>query len=165
MTAVTSPPLDIGACIDRFVEVFNENDLDGVMTFFADHAVYRPGDGKEHRGVAEIREAFRPQFSGEFGIMRFDEHDRLVDREARKIAIRWVCRHDLNDVRVKNPAQWLQWFFVGVTVGKQFGWEGIDVFHLDEMGKITSKNTYANYKRPQLRQNLGTKLQPVRFLE
>lgn len=65
--------------IDAFVEAFNVNDLDRVMSFFSTDAIYRPGDGSEHRGPAAIRRAFEPQFRGDFGAMSFDEYDRLID--------------------------------------------------------------------------------------
>jgi hypothetical protein len=52
--------------LERFVEGFNVNDLDQVMTFFAEEALYRVGD-KEHRGKPAIRKAFEPQFRGVYG--------------------------------------------------------------------------------------------------
>lgn len=85
------PRPDFRARIAAFVEAFNVNDLDAVMTFFSDDAVYRPGNGQEHHGKAAIRQAFLPQFSGAYGKMRFDELDRLVDEPARKATIRWIC--------------------------------------------------------------------------
>ena len=39
----------------KFVDGFNTNSLDEVMAFFADDAVYEPGDGRTHRGRAAIR--------------------------------------------------------------------------------------------------------------
>lgn len=145
--------------MDAFVEAFNVNDLDRVMTHFSAAAVYRPGDGTEHRGLAAIRAAFEPQFAGAFGTMRFDEHDRLVDESGRKAAIRWICRHDLNGAKRWNLALTLQKLVVGLFVGRQFGWEGLDVFHFDEAGKVTGKFTYANYSRPRIRAELGVALE------
>jgi hypothetical protein len=84
----------IGAILGEFVEGFNTNSLDDVMTFFADDAVYEPGDGRTHRGRAAIRAAFRPQFENAFGTMRFLVNDQVVDERARKATIRWVCQHD-----------------------------------------------------------------------
>src|SRR5581483_3595971 len=108
--------------IDRFVAAFNVNDLDAVVTFFAKDAVYRPGDGSEHRGPVAIRRAFEPQFSGAFGTMRFDEHDRVIDDVQRKAAIRWVCRHDLTGAKTSGLSQAVQRFAVSAFVGRQFGW-------------------------------------------
>jgi uncharacterized protein (TIGR02246 family) len=82
--------------ITKFTEAFNVNDLDRVMAFFSDDAVYEPGDGRTHRGKAEIRAAFEPQFNGAFGAMRFAERDMVIDVENRKAAFRWVCRHDIS---------------------------------------------------------------------
>lgn len=145
----------IQVTIDRFVDAFNVNDLDAVVTFFAADAVYRPGDGSEHRGPDAIRRAFEPQFSGAFGTMRFDEHDRLIDEGGRKAAIRWVCRHDLSGAKTTGLRQWLQRLVIGIFTGQRFGWEGLDVFHFDAAGKIVGKFTYANYNRPHLRRELG----------
>lgn len=158
MTSTNSNLASIQATIDRFVDAFNVKDLNAVVTFFTADAVYRPGDGSEHRGPAAIRLAFEPQFNGAFGTMRFDEHDRLIDEGGRKAAIRWVCRHDLAGAKTTGLAQWLQRLVIGSFVGQRFGWEGLDVFHFNADGKIVGKFTYANYNRPQLRRDLGVAL-------
>jgi uncharacterized protein (TIGR02246 family) len=144
--------MNVADTLERFTEAFNRNDLDAVMTYFADDATYEPGDGKSHRGRAAIRKAFEPQFAGAFGAMRFDLEDRLVDTTARKAVLRWVCRHDLSDARRMPP---LLRIALRVRYGKRVGWRGVDVFHFDEAGKIAGKFTYANYDRPQLRRDLG----------
>lgn len=144
--------------IDQFVEAFNVNDLDRVMTFFAADAVYKPGDGKVYSGPAEIRQAFAPQFAGAFGTMRFDEYDRLLDAPNSKVAIRWICRHDLTGARSAGLVFTLQNLLARVLVGPRFGWEGIDVFHFNNASKIVGKFTYANYLRPRVRPELGTVL-------
>lgn len=146
----TIPRMEIGSILERFVAGFNTNSLDDVMAFFAAEAVYRPGDGKEYRGVAAIRAAFRPQFSGSFGKMTFLVDDRVVDENARKAAIRWVCRHDF-DTLVPLPKRVL-W---KTLFGRKSGWYGMDVFHFDEAGKIIGKFSYANYHFPRLRRDLG----------
>ncbi|MDB5975028.1 MAG: hypothetical protein JWR07_1788 [Nevskia sp.] len=151
-------PYDIRKTIDGFVDAFNVNDLDKVVTFFADDAVYKPGDGSEHVGPAAIRRAFEPQFNGAFGTMRFDEHDRIIDDVQRKAAIRWICRHDLAGAKSSGLSLTLQRLAVSAVVGQRFGWEGLDVFHFDSAGNIVGKFTYANYKRPQLRRDLGVAL-------
>lgn len=141
--------------IDAFVEAFNVNDLDRVMSFFSTDAIYRPGDGSEHRGPAAIRRAFEPQFRGDFGAMSFDEHDRLIDEAGRKATIRWVCRHDLTIAKPSGLRQRLQHGVIGLVAGRRFGWEGLDVFHFDEAGCIVGKYTYANYSWPRLCRKLG----------
>jgi uncharacterized protein (TIGR02246 family) len=75
--------LSIATLVDTFTAAFNRNDLDAVMTAFAEDAEYRPGDGSSHRGPAAICKAFAPQFAGAFGAMRFDPEDQLVDETAR----------------------------------------------------------------------------------
>jgi SnoaL-like domain len=134
-----------------FVEGFNHNSLDEVMDFFAEHAVYEPGDGRTHRGRAAIREAFRPQFENAFGTMRFVVNDRVVDEGARKATIRWVCQHDFATMK-PFPKRW----FFKALFGRRAGWYGTDTFHFDERGKIVGKFSYANYgRRPHVRRDLG----------
>lgn len=153
----TSAP-SVAEIIDSFVKAFNENDLDRVMTHFAEDAVYLPGNGVERVGRAAIRKEFEPQFSGAYGAMRFDEHDRLIDETSRKAAIRWVCRHDLTHAKPTTLALRIQRVIVGAVVGNRFGWEGLDVFHFDPAGKIKGKFTYANYTRPRIVKELGVSL-------
>jgi ketosteroid isomerase-like protein len=147
----------ISDALDRFVAVFNDGDLDGVMAFFTDDAEYRPGDGSAHQGKAAIRAAFAPQFAGALGRMRFDMEDRLVDEAAGKAALRWICRHDLTGALGRSVPRWLR-LFVRLRHGTRIGWRGVDVFHFDGAGRIRGKFTYANYDRPQLRADLGAAL-------
>ncbi|WP_242342809.1 YybH family protein [Anaeromyxobacter terrae] len=149
------------AILDGFLEAFNAGDLDGVMTYFAEDAVYRPANGVERIGRAAIRREFEPQFNGVLGAMRFDEHDRLIDEKSRKAAVRWVCRHDLTHARPTTVALKFERVIVGALVGDRFGWEGLDVFHFDAAGKIKGKFTYANFaRRPRILKELGVALPP-----
>jgi hypothetical protein len=142
--------MKIADVLERFVAGFNNNSLDEVMAFFAPDAVYRPGDGREFRGPAAIREAFRPQFSRAFGDMRFEVDDRVIDEGARKAAIRWVCRHDFATTQ-PLPKRLLYM----AMYGRRAGWYGTDIFHFDQQGCIVGKFSYANYGRPQVRRDLG----------
>jgi hypothetical protein len=142
--------MTIAHVLERFVAGFNDNSLDDVMAFFADDAVYRPGDGTEFRGREAIRDGLRPQFSGAFGAMQFVVDDSVVDEVARKAAIRWVCRHDFTQA-IPRTRRWL----LTARFGARAGWYGMDVFHFDAAGKITGKFSYANYGRPQMRRDLG----------
>lgn len=142
----------IADILREFVEGFNTNSLDDVMTYFADDAVYEPGDGKTHRGRAAIREAFRPQFSNAFGTMRFLVNDQVIDEQARKATIRWLCHHELSTMK-----PFLKRLMFKVMFGQRAGWYGTDIFHFDERGKIIGKYSYANYgSRPHVRRDLGT---------
>jgi ketosteroid isomerase-like protein len=111
----------------RFTEAFNQNDLEGVMSFLAEDAVYEEFTGAITRGHAAIRAAFVPQFRGDFGKMRFDSEDLFVDAETGKALIRWVCRLETK----RGPG----------------GWRGLDILHVKD-GKVTHKLTYAKAKVP-----------------
>ncbi len=141
----------IAGILEAFVDGFNTNSLDDVMEFFAEDAVYEPGDGRTHRGRDAIREAFRPQFANAFGTMRFVVNDRVVDEGARKATIRWVCQHDFATMK---PL--LSRLLFKALFGRRAGWYGTDIFHFDERGKIIGKFSYANYgRRPHVRRDLG----------
>jgi hypothetical protein len=142
--------MKIAEVLEKFVDGFNTNSLDEVMEFFADDAVYRPGNGREYRGRDAIKKAFRPQFSGAFGTMRFLVDDRVIDEQARKAAIRWVCQHDFSRVTPR-----LRRLFFSTLFGMKSGWYGTDIFHFDDRCKIVGKFSYANYNRPQFRRDLG----------
>ena len=73
-----------------FTEAFNNEDLNEVMSYFAEGAIYEEFNGVRNEGLAEIRNAFKPQFSGAFGKMRFHTEDMFVDVRAGKAMIRWV---------------------------------------------------------------------------
>lgn len=153
-TVLPAPPVlgrTIASVVREFVDGFNTNSLDQVMAFFADEAVYEPGDGRVHRGRAAIREAFLPQFSHAFGTMRFAVNDWVVDEPARKAVIRWVCQHDFSTTK-----PWPLRVLFRVLYGRRAGWYGIDTFHFDQRGQIVGKFSYANYgKRPHVRRDLG----------
>jgi len=142
--------------ITKFTDAFNVNDLDRVMTFFSDDAVYEPGDGRTHRGKAEIRAAFEPQFNGAYGALRFDVHDLVIDVDNRKAVSRWVSRHDISHAKPRGLVWFLRGIFIWLVYGKRFGWQGVDVFHFDANAKIKGKFTYGWYgSRPHLQRELG----------
>jgi ketosteroid isomerase-like protein len=111
----------------RFTEAFNQNDLEGVMSFLAEDAVYEEFTGTITRGHAAIRAAFVPQFRGDFGKMRFESEDLFVDAETGKALIRWVCTLETK----RGPG----------------GWRGLDILHVKD-GRVTHKLTYAKAKVP-----------------
>jgi ketosteroid isomerase-like protein len=115
----------------RFTEAFNRDDLDGVMAFFADDAVYDEFTGVVNRGKPAIRAAFVPQFRGDYGTLRFQTEDLFVDPAAGKALIRWLCTLETK----KGPG----------------AWRGLDILHV-ENGLITQKLTYAKAKVPLLQE-------------
>ena len=73
----------------RFVDAFNRHDLDGIMSFFGDGAIFEDPEGKSHQGHDAIRAAFAPLVNGAMGNVRFDEEDFFMDVEAGKVMTGW----------------------------------------------------------------------------
>lgn len=147
---------EISDIITQLTNAFNVYDFDGIMSFFTDDAVYVTADGKTYRGKKEIRAAFEGHFSGEFGAVHFEAHDRIIDAENRRAASPWICRHDITHARARGVVSALRIAAARLAVGNRFGWEGVDLFHFDSNGKITGKFTYGWYQsRPHLNRSLG----------
>ena len=113
----------------RFTDAFNREDIDAVMAFFAEDALYDEFDGERSRGKDAIRATFEPQFRGAFGRMRFVTEDLFVDPSSGKALIRWLCTLERD--------------------GVVRGWRGLD-FLLVRGGRIVEKQTYAKAERLKL---------------
>lgn len=114
----------------HFLDAFNRNDLDSVMSFFADDAVYDEFNGKRNVGTAAIRAAFEPQFNGAYGKMQFLDEDLFADAETGKVVASWRCT-----ITVK---------------GEPTSWRGLDLLHVAS-DKVVQKLTYAKAKVPLFR--------------
>ncbi len=110
---------------DEFLAVFNRADVDGIMDFFTDDAVYEEFHGKVNEGKAAIRKSFEGLFSGRFGTIRFDEDDTFIDAQANKVMSSWRLHLDIDD----QP----------VVLG------GLDLLYFDGR-QIARKLTYAKAK-------------------
>jgi ketosteroid isomerase-like protein len=111
----------------RFTDAFNRDDLDGVMSFMAEDAIYDEFNGRRSRGKQAIREAFVPQFRGDFGRIRFQTEDLFVDPESGKALIRWLCTLERD--------------------GQSSAWRGLDILRFED-GMLAEKHTYAKAKVP-----------------
>ena len=110
-----------------FMDAFNRNDLDTVMSFFAEDGVYDEFNGKRNEGKVAIRAAFTPQFTGAFGDMQFLDEDLFIDADAGKVMASWRCT-----LAVK---------------GQPTSWRGLDLLHF-RGEKLVQKLTYAKAKTP-----------------
>ncbi len=138
---------DLSVLVDRFVDVFNVNDLDAVMRHFTSNARYVTFDGHEHRGQSQIRAAFVPQFRGDFGQMHFAVENRIIDEESQSAVVLWTCRHELSqaiDFRKLPAARSL---LVRGVYGKVYSWQGLDVLSF-EGNLVREKRTYSQAHMP-----------------
>jgi uncharacterized protein (TIGR02246 family) len=127
---VTNPDrAQLAELVRRFTDAFNRDDLDTVMSFFTEDALYAEFNGTRNQGREAIRKAFEPQFQGAFGEIRFHEQDIFVDETSGKALIRWKCTIEVD--------------------GKPQAWDGLDVLHFEE-ALITEKHTYARADVPKL---------------
>ncbi len=113
-----------------FTAPFNREDIDAVMSYFADDAVYDEFNGTRHVGNSAIRRAFVPQFRGDFGTMRFHTEDMFLDVAAGKALIRWLLTLEEAD--------------------RQGAYRGLDILHFSD-GRLTAKLTYAKARIPLIR--------------
>ena len=111
----------------RMIDGFNKIDLDAIVACFADDAIYDEFNAVRHVGKQAIREAFVPQFRGDFGRMRFHTEDMFVDVDTGKALIRWLLTFEQAD--------------------RGAGWRGLDILHFAG-GKLVEKHTYAKAKAP-----------------
>ena len=111
----------------RFLEAFNRNDLDAVMAFFSDDAVYDEFNGRRNVGKPAIRDAFEPQFTGRWGEMKFLDDDLFADAESGKVMASWRCTLSMK--------------------GEPTAWRGLDLLHF-KGDKLVGKLTYAKAKTP-----------------
>ena len=112
-----------------FTAAFNRDDIDAVMSYFAEDGVYEELDDRRSVGRTAIRAAFEPQFRGDFGEMRFLQEDLFVDATAGKAMISWTCTLSTG----RGPAQW----------------RGLDLLHW-KSGRLALKQTYGKAKVPRL---------------
>ena len=117
----------LAALTAMFMEAFNANDLDTVMAFFADAAVYDEFNGTRNTGTAAIRAAFSPQFTGAFGAMKFIDEDMFIDAETGKVMVSWLCTLEVK--------------------GEPTAWRGLDLLHF-QGDKLVRKITYAKARVP-----------------
>ena len=130
MAAVAPDRAALADLVLRFTDAFNREDLDAVMAFIAEDAIYDQFNGALAVGRAAVRAAFEPQFRGDYGTMRFLTEDLFVDATTGQAMIRWLCTLERD--------------------GLTRGWRGLDLL-LVEHGLIKEKHTYAKADVPQLR--------------
>ena len=121
---------DLEKLVIDFTEAFNREDIDEVMSYFADDAIYDEFNDIRHVGGDAIRAAFVPQFAGEYGRMRFHTEDFFLDVDAGKAMVRWVLTLEQDD--------------------RQGAYRGLDILHFED-GKLTEKHTYCKAKIPFIR--------------
>ena len=79
---------ELAELVVQFTEAFNREDLDGVMSFMAEDAVYDEFNGTINRG--------------DYGKLRFHTEDLFVDAAAGKALIRWLCTLETK----RGPSGW-----------------------------------------------------------
>ena len=111
----------------NFLDAFNRADLEGMMAYFHPEGVYDEFNGRRNEGFEAVREAFRPQFEGAFGEMKFLDEDQFIDAETGKVMAAWRCTLEVK--------------------GEPTSWRGLDLLHF-EGDKVVYKGTYSKAKAP-----------------
>ena len=108
-----------------FVEAFNAEDLDAIMSFFADDGVFVGLDGTEHKGADRVRAALGATLGG----LRFEDQDTFADLGQGKVLAQWR-------LHITHK-------------GEPVSWQGLDILHWRD-GELTLKSTYAKARSPQI---------------
>lgn len=111
-------------------DAFNNEDLEGVMSFFDEDSFYDEFHGTRHVGKAAIRKAFEPQFQGNFGRLIFHQEDMFIEATGPgtgKIMFSWLLTIE--------------------EESRAGGWRGLDVLRFED-GRLKEKHTYAKTRSP-----------------
>ena len=110
-----------------FVDAFNRQNLDDVVSFFADDAVYEDSRGGSHQGPDAIRAAFTPLVGGAMGNIKFDDEDFFAEVETDKVMASWTLNMEVE--------------------GKAVKMRGLDLLHFSG-SKLTRKMAYCKAQAP-----------------
>ena len=95
---------------DRFVAAFNNHDLDAVMSFFTEDAVFEDLRGVPFEGTEAIRKAFKGLVTGGAGNIVFDEEDYFAEAGQDKVMTSWSLAMDIGGERkVMRGLDLLHW--------------------------------------------------------
>ena len=115
---------------DQFVDAFNRMNLDDVVSFFSEDAVYEDSAGDRHVGHKAIRTAFEPLVGGSRGRIRFDGEDVFAEVETGKVLASWRLNLDKDgDVSVIRGIDVLE--FQGNKLAKKLAYMKVDKPHLE----------------------------------
>ena len=81
---------------ERFVDAFNQMDIDGIVSFFSEDAVYEDSRGGSHTGPDAIREAFTPLVGGAMGKISFDAEDLFMEEDTGKVMASWKLHMEVD---------------------------------------------------------------------
>ncbi|USG62641.1 nuclear transport factor 2 family protein [Sneathiella marina] len=123
-TSTLQSRAELSDLVDRFVDAFNRQNMEDVMSFFSEQAVYKDATGKSHEGKAAISKAFEPVLDGTLGKISFNGDDRFIDDATGKVMDSWTLH-----------------MFRGEGADKERSMIGLDLLHF-ENGKLVRKITY-----------------------
>tara|TARA_Y100000588_G_scaffold365405_1_gene429986 strand:- start:354 stop:791 length:438 start_codon:yes stop_codon:yes gene_type:complete len=112
-----------------FVDAFNRQSLDDVVSYFADDAVYEDSRGGSHTGPDAIRTAFTPLVGGAMGKIRFDDEDFFAEVETDKVMASWTLNMEVE--------------------GKPVSMRGMDILQF-RGDKLILKQAYCKAQTPAL---------------
>ena len=135
MPEVSSDRQALEKLVIDFTEAFNKEDIDEVMSYFADDAIYDEFNAVRHVGKEAIRAAFVPQFRGDYGRMRFHTEDMFVDVGPN------------SGTGLGTGKALIRWLLTFEETERAYGWRGLDILHFND-GRLTEKHTYAKARSP-----------------
>ncbi len=122
--------IELKEATDKFVNAFNEMNLDNVVSAFAEDGIYEDSTGGRHQGHAAIRTAFTPLVGGAKGKIRFDGEDFFAEVETGKVLISWHLNME--------------------SEGNVSIIRGNDVLHFNDDNSLAKKMAYMKVDKPHL---------------
>lgn len=141
---------DLETTIEEFNYAFSNQQIDKVMTFFAENAEFREMNGHNAKGKAALKLAIEKIFSGEYGKLTFSGKSVIIDNNKRAAFFAWYCQHDFTQKPNTGLRGRFMHYFMKLIYGKYTYWEGVDYFEFDKNNLITSKQTFGRASMPKL---------------
>ena len=109
----------------KVADAYNANDIEAIVSLFADDGVFCNGDGKSYTGLQEIRSANEEVL--QLGKLSFEGEEVFADVDDQKVLLGWVLTIAMAD--------------------QEFVCRGLDVLHFSA-NKLTLKSTFFKTEMP-----------------
>ncbi len=123
---MTLPGIEMQERFEKWLDGWNNHDLEAVMDFFHEEIIFENWDGKSIAGKESLKRAWMPWFFHHGGF-RFHRESLFFDEKQQVIVFQWKLEWPSNEEKFRGQKEMRQ---------------GVDVMQLKD-GKILKKMTYS----------------------